>query len=155
MNLNIGYAGLKHAGVSIALVVAISLFCWGMKKRKVNKLKKKFFEQNGGLTLQQRLYSSSSRRQSHETTQIFSAEELKKATNNYHESRVIGQGGYGIVYKGILPTKNVVAVKKSKFGAQKVNEQFINEVVMLLQVNHRNVVKLLGCCLETDAFTCL
>ena len=96
---------------------AISLACWGTKKRKVNKLKKKFFEQNGGLTLQQRLYSSSSRRQSHETTQIFSAEELKKATNNYHESRVIGQGGYGIVYKGILPTKKVVAVKKSKFGA--------------------------------------
>ena len=126
-----------------------------MKKRKVNKLKKKFFEQNGGLTLQQRLYSSSSRKQSHETAQIFSAEELKKATNNYRESRVIGQGGCGIVYKGILPTNKVVAVKKSKFGAQKVNEQFINEVVMLLQVNHRNVVKLLGCCLETDAFTCL
>ena len=126
-----------------------------MKKRKVNKLKEKFFEQNGGLTLQQRLYSSSSRKQSHETAQIFSAEELKKATNNYRESRVIGQGGCGIVYKGILPTNKVVAIKKSKLGAQKVNEQFINEVVMLLQVNHRNVVKLLGCCLETDAFTCL
>ena len=121
-----------------------------MKKRKVNKLKEKFFEQNGGLTLQQRLYSSSSRRQSHETTQIFSAEELKKATNNYHESRVLGQGGYGIVYKGVLPTNKVVAIKKSKLGAQKDNEKFINEVVMLLQINHRNVVKLLGCCLETE-----
>ncbi|KAF3450256.1 hypothetical protein FNV43_RR06336 [Rhamnella rubrinervis] len=137
-------------GVSVALIVAISIFCWGMKKRKVNKLKKKFFVQNGGLTLQQQLYSSSGRRQPHETTQIFSAEELKKATNNYHASRVAGQGGCGIVYKGILPTNKVVAIKKSKFGAHKVNEQFINEVVMLLQINHRNVVKLLGCCLETE-----
>ncbi|KAF3450259.1 hypothetical protein FNV43_RR06339 [Rhamnella rubrinervis] len=137
-------------GVSVALIVAISIFCWGMKKRKVNKLKKKFFVQNGGLTLQQQLYSSSGRRQSHETTQILSAEELKKATDNYHASRVAGQGGCGIVYKGILPTNKVVAIKKSKFGAHKVNEQFINEVVMLLQINHRNVVKLLGCCLETE-----
>ncbi|KAF3450260.1 hypothetical protein FNV43_RR06340 [Rhamnella rubrinervis] len=137
-------------GISIALIVAIFIFCWGMKKIKVNKLKKKFFEQNGGLALQQQLYSGSSSRQSHETTQIFSAEELKKATNNYHASRVVGQGGCGIVYKGTLPTNKVVAIKKSIFGAHKVNEQFINEVVMLLQINHRNVVKLLGCCLETE-----
>ncbi|KAF3450258.1 hypothetical protein FNV43_RR06338 [Rhamnella rubrinervis] len=137
-------------GASIALLVVISIFCWGMKKRKVSKLKKKFFEQNGGLALQQKLYSSSGRRQSHGTTQIFSEEELKKATNNYHASRVVGEGGCGIVYKGTLPNNKVVAIKKSKFGAHKVNEQFINEVVMLLQINHRNVVKLLGCCLETE-----
>ncbi|XP_060675547.1 wall-associated receptor kinase 5-like [Ziziphus jujuba] len=119
-----------------------------MKKRKMLKLKEKFFEQNGGLMLQQHLSSGS---QSQETTKIFSAEELKRATDNFHESRVLGQGGYGIVYKGILPSDNkVVAIKKSKFGAEKCNEQFINEVILLLQINHRNVVKLLGCCLETD-----
>ncbi|KAF3450251.1 hypothetical protein FNV43_RR06331 [Rhamnella rubrinervis] len=119
-------------------------------EKKGEQIEKKFFEQNGGLALQQKLYSSSGRRQSHGTTQIFSEEELKKATNNYHASRVVGEGGCGIVYKGTLPNNKVVAIKKSKFGAHKVNEQFINEVVMLLQINHRNVVKLLGCCLETE-----
>ncbi|KAF3450265.1 hypothetical protein FNV43_RR06345 [Rhamnella rubrinervis] len=132
--------------VCIKLLICFSLIYWGMKKRKAIKLKLKFFEQNGGLMLQQQLSSTTSL----EATQIFSSHELKRATNNYHESRVVGQGGYGIVYKGILPTNKEVAIKKSKFSAQKVNEQFINEVVLLLQINHRNVVKLLGCCLETE-----
>ncbi|XP_015901376.3 wall-associated receptor kinase 2 [Ziziphus jujuba] len=135
-------------GVSILLLTATLLVYWGMKKRKMLKLKEKFFEQNGGLMLQQHLSSGS---QSQETAKIFSAEELQRATDNFHESRVLGQGGYGIVYKGILPSDNkVVAIKKSKFGAEKCNEQFINEVILLLQINHRNVVKLLGCCLETE-----
>ncbi|XP_062095277.1 wall-associated receptor kinase 2-like [Humulus lupulus] len=128
------------------------MLCWGIRKRKLIMLKEKFFEQNGGLMLQQRL--SSTEKGPFETTKIFTAKELEVATNNYHESRVIGEGGYGIVYKGILPNNKVVAIKKSKFGAQIVPteqiEQFINEVILLMQINHRNVVRLLGCCLETE-----
>ncbi|MBA0667866.1 hypothetical protein Goklo_000883 [Gossypium klotzschianum] len=91
---------------------------WGVQKRKLIKLKEKFFQQNGGLMLQQKLSNGSI-----ETAKIYTAEELKKATNNYHKSRVLGQGGYGTVYKGIFPDNKVVAIKKSK---------------------------LLGCCLETE-----
>ncbi|XP_065627236.1 putative wall-associated receptor kinase-like 16 isoform X2 [Quercus suber] len=137
-------------GVSVSLLVlvlGISWLYWGLKRRKLIKLKEKFFKQNGGFLLQQQL---SNHNGSIEATQIFTAEELEKATNNYHENRILGQGGQGTVYKGILPDNKIVAIKKSKIIDQSQVEQFINEVSILSQINHRNVVKLLGCCLETE-----
>ena len=129
------------------LLLSISWLYWGLKKRKFIKLKEEFFQQNGGLMLQQRL---SRQEGSDETIKIFTAEELEKATNKYDESNIVGRGGYGTVYKGTLTNGRIVAVKKSKMIDKSQIEQFINEVLVLSQINHRNVVKLLGCCLETE-----
>ncbi|XP_021819396.1 putative wall-associated receptor kinase-like 16 [Prunus avium] len=136
-------------GVSLlALLMGSLWFYLGYKRWKLMKLKEKFFRKNGGLMLQQQL--SERQGSTHETTKIFTAEELEKATNNYSETRIIGKGGFGTVYKGILVDGRVVAIKKSKMVDQSQIEQFINEVLVLSQINHRNVVKLLGCCFETE-----
>ncbi|XP_056167893.1 putative wall-associated receptor kinase-like 16 [Syzygium oleosum] len=137
-------------GVAVGIIVllfSIGFLYFGYKKRKLIRLKEQYFKQNGGLLLQQQLHE---RDRTPKSVRIFSAEELEKATDNYDESRIVGQGGYGTVYKGSLPNAMVVAIKKSKLVDQSQIEQFVNEVIVLSQINNRNVVKLLGCCLETE-----
>lgn len=117
-----------------------------LKKRRIRARKEGFFKQNGGLLLQEILsYEGSS-----EKAKLFTAEKLQRATDNYNENRFLGQGGFGTVYKGMLPDGSVVAIKRSIAIGRNQIEQFINEVVILSQINHRNIVKLLGCCLETE-----
>ncbi|XP_076959581.1 wall-associated receptor kinase 2-like [Bidens hawaiensis] len=130
----------------VALLSGMIVIYLGIKKRKLINLREKFFEQNGGVFLKQKLNAPGT----NEVVTIFSTKQLQKATDNYSEERIIGRGGYGTVYKGILPNKGGVAIKKSKVvdGAQA--EQFINEVMILTHVIQRNVVKLLGCCLEEE-----
>ncbi|XP_004307429.1 PREDICTED: cyclic nucleotide-gated ion channel 1-like [Fragaria vesca subsp. vesca] len=81
---------------------------------------------------------------------IFTEKDLKNATNNYHVSRVLGEGGSATVYKGIQLDNSVVAVKKIKslLGTLGVN-LVTTEMIALGYINHKNVVRLIGCCLET------
>ncbi|KAG6626131.1 hypothetical protein I3843_15G025300 [Carya illinoinensis] len=134
--------------ISLLILVVGSSWVYSVRQRKKQiKLKQKFFQQNGGLILRQQLLSH---KESVEPAKIFSAEELEKASKNYDKSRVFGHGGFGTVYKGVLPDAKVVAIKKSNVVDESQIEQFINEVLVLTKTNHKNVVKLIGCCLETE-----
>ncbi|KAF7146216.1 hypothetical protein RHSIM_Rhsim04G0077800 [Rhododendron simsii] len=134
-------------GFSSLLIGVIWIYSC-INRRKLIKLREQFFQQNGGLLMKQKI--SSIEGTSADSSKFFTAEQLKKATNNYAENQIIGHGGYGVVYKGILPDQRIVAIKKSKVMDANQVEQFINELLIVTQVNHRNVVKLLGCCFESE-----
>ncbi|XP_030941779.1 G-type lectin S-receptor-like serine/threonine-protein kinase At1g11300 [Quercus lobata] len=81
---------------------------------------------------------------------LFNFEKLASATNNFHQSNKLGQGGFGPVYRGILSNGQEIAVKRlSKTSGQGL-EEFMNEVVVISRLQHRNLVRLHGCCVEGE-----
>ncbi|KAL3748196.1 hypothetical protein ACJRO7_009432 [Eucalyptus globulus] len=78
----------------------------------------------------------------------FKYETLEKATDFFHDSRKLGQGGAGSVYKGILPDGKVVAVKRLVFNTCQWVDDFFNEVNLINGIQHKNLVRLLGCSIE-------
>uniref|UniRef100_A0A2P2MVA1 Protein kinase domain-containing protein n=1 Tax=Rhizophora mucronata TaxID=61149 RepID=A0A2P2MVA1_RHIMU len=75
---------------------------------------------------------------------------IEAATNNFSDDNKLGEGGFGLVYKGTLPNRHEVAVKRlSRHSGQGI-EEFKNEVVLVANLQHRNLVRLLGFCLDGE-----
>ncbi|CAD5163507.1 unnamed protein product [Musa acuminata subsp. malaccensis] len=77
-------------------------------------------------------------------------ENILCATNNFSDSNKLGQGGFGIVYKGNLPGGQEIAVKRLLRGSRQGLEEFKNEVILIAKLQHRNLVKLLACCIHGE-----
>ncbi|KAJ8500431.1 hypothetical protein OPV22_010983 [Ensete ventricosum] len=78
----------------------------------------------------------------------FSYDELRRCTNNFSVSNEIGSGGYGKVYKGMLPEGQVVAVKRARQGSMQGGREFKTEIELLSRVHHKNLVALVGFCFD-------
>ncbi|XLT34638.1 hypothetical protein HN873_065930, partial [Arachis hypogaea] len=73
---------------------------------------------------------------------------LVKATENFSSSNKLGEGGFGSVYKGTLTNGQELAVKRLSKKSKQGLEEFKNEVALIAKLQHRNLVKLLGCCIQ-------
>ncbi|ONI34621.1 hypothetical protein PRUPE_1G490800 [Prunus persica] len=80
----------------------------------------------------------------------FAVSELERATNGFSQKNMIGQGGYGVVYKGTLSDGTLVAVKHVLDLDSKGDEEFSNEVEIISKIRHRNLLSLRGCCVTSD-----
>ncbi|KAM3684249.1 hypothetical protein ACJW31_11G029700 [Castanea mollissima] len=80
----------------------------------------------------------------------FSYAELKIATNDFIPANKLGEGGFGIVYKGTLNDGRVVAMKQLSAASHQGKNQFVIEIAIISAVQHRNLVKLYGCCVEAN-----
>ncbi|KAM3748471.1 hypothetical protein ACB098_05G111300 [Castanea mollissima] len=126
---------MKISIVVGAVVVVLLIFmilgilwwkgCLGGRKSRENELK--------GLDLQ---------------TGFFTYRQKKAATNNFNATNKLGEGGFGSVYKGILSNGTIIAVKQLSSKSRKGSCEFVNEIGMISGLQHPNLVRLYGCCIE-------
>ncbi|KAG6642339.1 hypothetical protein CIPAW_09G135900 [Carya illinoinensis] len=83
-------------------------------------------------------------------TNSFSLKQISIATNNFDPANKIGEGGFGPVYKGLLADGTVIAVKQLSSKSSQGNREFLNEIGIISCLQHPNLVKLYGCCIEGD-----
>ncbi|XP_008443626.2 probable LRR receptor-like serine/threonine-protein kinase RFK1 isoform X1 [Cucumis melo] len=83
-------------------------------------------------------------------TGIFTLKQIKAATNHFDSCNKIGEGGFGPVYKGQLVDGTIVAIKQLSSKSRQGNREFLNEIGMISCLQHPNLVKLHGCCIEGD-----
>ncbi|XP_062013867.1 receptor-like serine/threonine-protein kinase SD1-8 [Rosa rugosa] len=80
---------------------------------------------------------------------LFDFTSIAAATENFSDENKLGQGGFGCVYKGFVEGQKIVVKRLSKNSGQGTKE-FKNEVKLIAKLQHRNLVRLLGCCVDAD-----
>ncbi|KAE8692391.1 pyruvate decarboxylase 1-like [Hibiscus syriacus] len=116
----------------MVLVAIVAFICILLRKRK--KAKQEMNNNEDGM-------------ESLESLQ-FQLKSVRKATNNFSEDNMLGQGGFGAVYKGRLDDGQEIAVKRLFLVSGHGDEEFKNEVMVMARLQHRNLVRLKGFCLE-------
>ncbi|XP_011097955.1 G-type lectin S-receptor-like serine/threonine-protein kinase At4g27290 [Sesamum indicum] len=81
---------------------------------------------------------------------LFNLSVITKATNNFSMNNKLGEGGFGPVYKGILEEGQEIAVKRLSKDSMQGLDEFKNEVIFIAKLQHRNLVRLLGCCIQEE-----
>ncbi|XP_042393178.1 G-type lectin S-receptor-like serine/threonine-protein kinase B120 [Zingiber officinale] len=81
---------------------------------------------------------------------VLSFESIITSTSNFSKANLLGVGGFGPVYKGILPGGQEVAVKRLSRNSGQGHDEFKNEIILIAQLQHRNLVRILGCCIQGE-----
>ncbi|CAA3000298.1 probable LRR receptor-like serine threonine-kinase RKF3 [Olea europaea subsp. europaea] len=137
-------------GLSISAVVLILGFLgfWFFRRRRKKFLKRKLTKATKEVSLTSGLDSING-----STTLIrFKFDEIKAITKNFSREHIIGRGGYGNVYKGVLPDGSEVALKRFKNCSASGDASFMHEVEVIASIRHVNLVALRGYCTATTRF---
>ncbi|KAM3396143.1 G-type lectin S-receptor-like serine/threonine-protein kinase isoform X2 [Capsicum galapagoense] len=130
------------------ILVILSMLIYHRRRKKVLELKKKVQTNPLHLILAGRLGHSDDCAEELEIP-LFDLSTIEKATNNFSIDVKIGEGGFGPVYKGMLEGQEIAVKRLSRTSTQGENE-FMNEVLYIAKLQHRNLVKIIGCCIEGE-----
>ncbi|XP_059661616.1 cysteine-rich receptor-like protein kinase 44 isoform X2 [Cornus florida] len=125
--------------VVVTIIVMVMLFSIGFwcKRRKARKRDYVIRKKNGEIETVQSMQ--------------FDLETIRAATNDFSDDNKVGEGGFGVVYKGTLPYNGQeIAVKRLSRSSTQGAKEFKNEVALVAKLQHRNLVRLLGFCLEGE-----
>ncbi|XP_078150961.1 wall-associated receptor kinase 3-like [Carex rostrata] len=142
-NLNVALVIGTGAGIVTLLILGVGIYVI-LERRNISKIKEKYFRQHGGWVLLENIKSN----QGFGFT-IFTKQQIEHATNNFDSAKILAHGGNGTVYGGSLKDQ-AVAIKKCKIVDESKKKEFGKEMLILSQISHKNIVKLLGCCLEVE-----
>ncbi|KAF8047075.1 hypothetical protein N665_3219s0002 [Sinapis alba] len=136
-------------GATIILIGVCVFVCF--YKRKKRKLKRRRRDAEAAINLDL-LDNSNSLQQWNQSNTInsenmFTYEDLAKATDNFSSTNFIGQGGFGYVHKGVLQDGTEVAIKQLKAGSGQGEREFQAELQTITRVHHKHLVSLLGYCI--------
>ncbi|KAI5386376.1 hypothetical protein KIW84_072775 [Lathyrus oleraceus] len=136
-----GFAAILVASIvaAVLLLSCVYMYCRRKKKRKEKMMRQlnqdSSGEENGA---------------PHPNLPFFNFKTIMIATRNCGHENKLGQGGFGSVYKGCLVNGQEIAVKRLSKDSGQGKEEFKNEVTLLVKLQHRNLVRLLGCCFEKE-----
>lgn len=125
----------------ILLAITVGIIIYTQKQRVKKEAQKNLIKEREQIL---------SARNHGKSAKIFTGKEILRATSNFNKENLIGCGGFGEVYKGVLDDGTTTAIKRAKPGNTKGTDQVLNEVRILCQVNHRCLVTLLGCCVDLE-----
>nr|BAA92837.1 S60 S-locus receptor kinase [Brassica oleracea] len=146
-------------GVTVVLLLLLLImFClWKRKQNRAKAMATSIVNQqrNQNVLMMNGMTQSNKRQLSRENKAdefelpLIELEAVVKATENFSNCNELGQGGFGIVYKGMLDGQEVAVKRLSKTSLQGIDE-FMNEVRLIARLQHINLVRILGCCIEAD-----
>ncbi|KAL8030397.1 hypothetical protein ABFS82_14G280700 [Erythranthe guttata] len=111
---------------------------------------KAFFNESGNRGSSVRSKAKESTSQKGNVARSFTFKELAIATQNFREANLIGEGGFGSVYRGKLDSNLIVAIKQLNLEGLQGSQEFVVEVLMLSLLHHPNLVNLIGYCIDGD-----
>ncbi|CAN4084426.1 unnamed protein product [Withania somnifera] len=130
---------------AVLILMLLVLIIWRLRRRQVLKFQE--LERNQ----RKKMGSKSKARKSGDNNlQVFSFDEMKEATNDFSFENKLGEGGYGPVYKGKLRNGKEIAVKRLSETSSQGLEEFENEVILTAKLQHINLVKVVGFCIENE-----
>ncbi|XP_050369502.1 G-type lectin S-receptor-like serine/threonine-protein kinase At1g11410 isoform X2 [Argentina anserina] len=145
-------ATILGVSISVTSFLIVAVLCWVRRRNKGRR---------GQPKLLQDIFSGSRSRedlpnekdvddQGKADLPVFDLSTIVEATGEFCSANMLGHGGFGIVYKGNLPDGQEIAVKRLSRNSGQGVEEFKNEVKLIAKLQHRNLVRLFGCCIDKE-----